>query len=61
MNLQLFLKHGLILKKIHRILKFQQSSFLTSYINLNTELRQKATNDFEKSLFKLLTLASENL
>lgn len=52
--LQFVLKQGLTLRKIHRVLQFNQSKWMKPYIELNTELRTKATNDFEKNFYKLL-------
>lgn len=55
--LQFVLQHGLILKTIHRAIQFNQSKWMKSYIDLNTELRMKATNNFEKNFYKLLSNA----
>ena len=47
------LNHGLKLEKIHRVIEFNREAWLKPYINMNTELRKEAKNDFEKDLFKL--------
>ena len=48
------LNYGLKLKKIHRVIEFNQEAWLKPYIDINTELRKLARNDFEKDLFKLM-------
>ena len=56
-SLKQTLNHGLKLKKIHRIIEFNQKSWLKPYIDMNTELRKLAKVDFEKYLFKLMNNA----
>ena len=51
---QALLNHGLKLRKIHRLIEFNQEAWLKPYIDMNTELRKLAKNDFEKDLFKLM-------
>ncbi|XP_026821280.1 uncharacterized protein LOC113559737 [Rhopalosiphum maidis] len=53
-NFQQAIKNGL---KVHRVLQFNKSPGLVDYISLNTKMRKKATNDFEKDFFKLMNNA----
>ena len=45
------LTHGLILKKVHRVIQFEQKACLKAFIDMNTDLTKKAKNEFEKNVF----------
>ena len=55
--LKYYEKLGLRLKKIHRIISFQQEPWLKQYIDFNTTERTKAKTNFEKDLWKLMNNA----
>ena len=52
--LKLYVKLGLIVTKLYRIVKFKQELWLEQYITLNTNKRKAAKNKFEEALYKLL-------
>ena len=51
------LNHKLVLKKVLRVIKFKQEAWLKPFIDINTELRKNAKNDFEKDFFNLINSA----
>ena len=55
--LKFYIRHGMIIDKVHNIISFKQSRWLEKYINFNTQKRNKAKNDFEKDFYKLLNNA----
>ena len=56
-SLKQSLNYGLKLKKVHRIIEFNQKAWLKPYIDTNTELTKLAKDDFEKDLLKIMNNA----
>ena len=56
--LKFYVRHGMIVEKVHEIISFKQSEWLESYISFITQKRNKAKNEFEKDFFKLLVNAA---
>ena len=50
-NLKQALNHGLVLKKLHRVIKFNQNAWLKVYVDMNANLKKQAKNVFEKDFF----------
>ena len=53
-NLQFYLKQGLKVKRVHRVLEFEQDCWMKPYIRMNREFRKNTKDDFEKNFCKLL-------
>ena len=56
--LKCYVRHGMVVEKIHEIISFKQSRWLEKYISFNTQKRNRAKKDFEKDFFKLLVNAA---
>lgn len=53
-NLKYYLSLGMKLKRVNRVLTFEQAPWIKPYINFNTVKRMNSTNSFEKDYFKLM-------
>ena len=53
-NLQLFLKLGMVLEKVFRVIRFRQAPYMKSWVDFCTKKCSQAKNEFEKNFFKLL-------
>ena len=50
-NFKQTLNHEFVLKRVYKVIKFNQNASLELYIVINTDLRKKGKNDFEKYFF----------
>ena len=57
-SLKQALNQGLLLKRVHKVIEFEQEAWLKPYNMMNTELRMQAKNYFEKDFFKLINNAA---
>ena len=48
------LNHGLIMKKVCRVIEFNQEAWLKEYIVINSELKKQGKKDFKKDFFKFI-------
>ena len=53
-NLQFYLRQGMRLKKVHRVIEFDQEPWMEPHIRMNTEFRKQAKTDFETDFYKLM-------
>ena len=56
-RLKFYVRHGIVVDKIHEVISFKQSKCLEKYVNFKTQKRNKSKNDFEKDFYKLLNKA----
>jgi len=54
-QLQLFVELGAKITKLKRVIRFNQSACFEKFIEKNIELRKASSNDFEKSLYKIVS------
>ena len=55
-NLKQALIHGLVLKKVYKVIKLTQNSLLKPYIDMSVGLTKKGKTDFENDTFKLMNM-----
>ena len=45
------------MRKVHRLIRFNQDEWMKPYIEMNSKIRQKAKNNFENDFFNSINLA----
>ena len=55
--LKFYVRHGMVVEKVHEIISFKQSKWLEKYINFKPQKRNKAKIEFKKDFYKLLNNA----
>ena len=56
--LKFYIRHGMVIDKVHEVKLFKQSKRLKKFISFNTQKRNRAKNDFEINFFQLLVKAA---
>ncbi|MEW8548185.1 MAG: hypothetical protein AB2693_32175 [Candidatus Thiodiazotropha sp.] len=51
-TLQSYLRHGVVLRHVHKVISFRQSLWLQDFMEYTTERRRSAGNEFDKILYK---------
>ena len=51
--LKFYVRHGMVVEKIHDIISFNQNKWLEKYIIFNTQKKNRARNEFEKDFYEL--------
>lgn len=54
LNLQLYIQLGMKIKKIFRVIKFEQKPIMKKWVDFCTEKRSQSTNNFTKNFWKLM-------
>ena len=50
--LKFYIKHGMVVDKVHEIISFKQSKWLNKYIDFHAKKRALAINDFQIKFHK---------
>ena len=54
-ELRCYLRNGMVLRKIHEGILYEEQDFMKKFIEINAEARKIARNDFEKDFYKLMS------
>ena len=52
--LKFYVRHGMIVEKLHNVISFEQSWWLEKYLSFITQKSFRVKNEFEKDFYKLL-------
>ena len=53
--LRCYLRNGMVLKKIHEGISYEERDFMKEFIDINAEARKVAKDDFEKDFYKRMS------
>ena len=53
-DLKFYLKQGLVITNIHRVLAFEQKPWVKKYRDFNTNMRKQSSSEFGKDFYKVM-------